>query len=356
MGEVKRFSFTAAGQNPIIKIYGQGVRLLCFKYPAQVKAIDLNNAKDLEILDINNVNFTDFSLDVTRCPKLTHLYAFGNMGLRSLDLSGNPELRVLQLQYTRISDLDLTHQVKLENVNAFNSSLTKLDFSGCPALKEVIAYECPNLGEVNVSGCSQLFRLWVNSTAIHKLTLKNNLALENAQLGQNHNLSIADFTQTPNLHTLLLGACAFTSLDLSACPKIDTLEVFSNKLTSLKISKGASLGKFFIFGNQLSVCCLDSIFDNLGAALVPNAYIVARYNDGSNPALEKSKTQMATTKGYTIVDGKTLATISGDGSGCSTLGVHMLHNDKDLKLFPTLTTGVININSTKLSRVSFFTT
>lgn len=100
------------------------------------------------------MNFTDISLDVTHCPKLTHLYAFGNMGLHALDLSGNPELKVLQVQYTRIPDLDLSHQAKLEMVNAFNSSFTKLDFSACPLLKEVIAYECPDLAEVNVSGCS----------------------------------------------------------------------------------------------------------------------------------------------------------------------------------------------------------
>lgn len=95
----------------------------------------------------------------------------------------------------------------------------------------------------------------------------------------NPNLTTADFSQTPSLRTLLLGVCGFSSLDLSACHQIDTLEVFANKLTSLKIGQGTSLGKFFIFGNQLSVCSLDSIFENLGNALTPGAYIVARYND-----------------------------------------------------------------------------
>lgn len=357
LGDVKDFTFTATVQNPVIKIYGTGVRLLYFRYPAQVKSIDLSNAGDLEVLDIDNVNYTDFSLDVTKCSKLTHLFAFGNKGLRTLDLSRNPELKVLQVQYTNLPELDLSHQAKLENINAFNTSITKLDFTKCPALKEVIAYECPALTEVNVSGCTQLSHLWVNSTPLQKLTFGNNLVLEDAQLGMNSNLSEADFSQAPKLHTLLLGVCAFTSLDLSACPEIETLEVQANKLTNLKIAKGMSPKKFFIFGNQLSVCCLDSIFDDLDIAPTPGTYVVARYNDGSNPALEKAKTKLATDKGYDVIDGITLESIVGDGTGCQSGGVYMLTNDENLKLSPNPTTGIINITSKKaVKSIVFYNT
>lgn len=348
LAEVKKFNFNATADNPVIKIYGEGVKLLYFKYPCKIKAIDLSNAKDLEVLDIDNANFTDLKLDVSHCPKLNTLMVYGNMGLKSLDLSKNPLLKNVQVQYTKIEDLDLSHLTQLETLYAFNSSVKALDVSNSPNMKELVAYETPQLGLVNVAGCSKLEKLWAHTAAISTLTLNGNNGLTDVQIESNPNLDHADFAQAPNMQTLLAGQCAFKSIDLSNCSKLDTVELFGNNLSHLKIAQGSVLGKFFIFGNQLSACTLDSIYTALGKAPHVGTYIVARAGDNSNPDLEKSKTQIATGKGYKVIDGLSNEEITGDGSGCTQGAVENIVGDGFVTLSPTPSPGIVHIDSKTL--------
>ena len=68
------------------------------------------------------------SLDVSKNPKLTTLYAYDNK-LTSLDVSKNPKLTYLDVRGNQIKNLDLSKNTKLTSVDASKNQLTSLDVS-----------------------------------------------------------------------------------------------------------------------------------------------------------------------------------------------------------------------------------
>lgn len=147
-------------------------------------------------------------LDVSSNKELTALSASGNM-LSEIDLSRNTKLENIDLGMTAkdgttygnsLAELDLSRNKNLKNLSCVSNSLKKLDLSGCPKL-EVVKCSNNRLTEINTVGCGNLRQLECYSNSLKKLDLKGNPKLNGLYCSDNK-LTSLDLRSNTELKTL----------------------------------------------------------------------------------------------------------------------------------------------------------
>lgn len=138
---------------------------------------------------------------------ITSLQGASN-GLTGIVVSGNPNLRVLNLSFNQLRSIDLSSNPQLE----------RLDVSG------------NQLSEINLSANSRLVSLWCF----------------NNQLGR------IDLSPCLNLVMLDCSGNSLTSLDVKAQAKLSTLIAYNNQLSSIDVSQDMVISKLWLYGNRLS--------------------------------------------------------------------------------------------------------
>ena len=120
----------------------------------RLKSIDLSgnpNLTSLELADnqltssaATSLDFTTLSdgLDLSACPKLEYLVLAGNK-LATLDLEKNPALIFLDVSKNKLTSLFLGKKPKLEQVWCQGNQIEFLDIAGCDKLKKVYASSQP---------------------------------------------------------------------------------------------------------------------------------------------------------------------------------------------------------------------
>ena len=87
---------------------------------------------NLEVLACFNLGLK--SLDLSGNFNLRELYAYNNPDLETLDLSNNRNLEVLSVFGCGLTNLDLSNNTNLRRLAAYNTNIAKLDLSPCPVL------------------------------------------------------------------------------------------------------------------------------------------------------------------------------------------------------------------------------
>ncbi len=319
LADVKSIAFTTKVADPTIKIIGKGILLLNFSRfylggtSPQIESIDLSNAPDLEVLGLDNVNLP--SLDVTKNPELKVLYPFGNLELKTLDVSKNTKLKDLQIQYTAIEELDLSQATELEKIICNKSKLKNLDLSHSPNLIALFCEKTP-IESVNIEGLSKLVDLRLNELPnLTKLSLKENVGISSFQVGDTK-LQTIDFSQIPNVRALYFDKTLIETADLSQLEKLETLGANNAKLKMIKVSPKAKIKSVKLWGNQLDACALDNFFLSLAKSASPATIYPKATDKFSNPGLATCKTFIATEKNYRVLDGLSGKDVKGDNTGC----------------------------------------
>jgi len=195
-------------------------------------SIDVSGCPNLEVLDCPFGALVE--LDLTHNVNLKELYCEGNL-LTRLNFSNNTELTHLQCQGNYLTDLDLTKLPKLVNVECGGSNLiTELDLSKNPVLEELGCSNLP-LTSIDLSELPELKHADFNVNQLTKLDLSHNPKLErlNCQYGPLREL---DISHNPMLAYLECHGCQLTSLDLSNNHKIIWLKCHENQMTELDVS------------------------------------------------------------------------------------------------------------------------
>lgn len=231
-------------------------------------------------------------LNISGCPELEVLI-MGGTG-RTLDLSHNPKLRILDVGFSDSLRLDLSHNRAIESLTWCNIANEVLDMSGYPELREVCGYEskvkvlvhdCPKLERFHLSGgralerldlrgCPSLRTLECSEANLSELILGEMPQLEYVDLFFN-SIPELDLSGSKHLKYLNCGGNALTRLslrdcqaltrlvcydqfatlsaiDLAGCVALDTLECSGNKLTALDLSSCAALSYLDCSGNLLT--------------------------------------------------------------------------------------------------------
>ena len=131
------------------------------------------------------------------------------------------------------------------------------DMSGIEYFTNVSTLQCTgnkNLTSLDVSGMSNLTKLYCNSNALTSLNVSGLSKLTTLDCYDNATLTSLDASGLSSLETLKCNNCALTSLNVSGLSKLTRLDCFFNKLASLDVSDLSSLETL-----QCTGCALTSL-------------------------------------------------------------------------------------------------
>lgn len=201
---------------------------------------------------------------------LTNFNVSGNVNLKvldintglipAIDLSNNINLRELRIRDESSStSLNLDNLINLRKLTYFGN-LSTLDLSDCIKLIEVsIGYPtAANLGLSSLDLTNQplLINLSINNTNITSLDLTNNPNLENVYV-QNNQLQNIFFGNLAYVRTLYCENNQLTTLNLNNFQNLDILSCANNNLTELKL-KNFKIEQYIDFNNNPNlqyICC-----------------------------------------------------------------------------------------------------
>ena len=134
----------------------------------QLTSIDLSKCGNLVIAMLGNNKLT--SCDVSGCAKLEELKVESNQ-LHAIDLSHNPALKRLTLNSNALTTVDLTKNTLLENLQiASMTSLSSLNLKGNPNLRMLYCY-WTNITSLDLSANKKLTYLALNGNRLDHLDL-----------------------------------------------------------------------------------------------------------------------------------------------------------------------------------------
>ena len=218
-------SFVAKNCSSLERVYAVGLRQL-----------DVSDSPLLKILECSLTGIQSFSL--SNNPNLEDLRIGGQFAL--FDLSNNFQLVNLEINcyFEGNRSLDLSDRKKLKSFiysGVAGKDLESINFTGCTSLEEVDIYHSygGSMQSLNFSACSALTSLKCNRSSIRELNLEgcSNLTLLNC--GAN-NLSELNLNHCPGLISLMCYANELAVLDIEACKMLTELNCSYNQLTNLR--------------------------------------------------------------------------------------------------------------------------
>lgn len=238
----------------------------------------------INVRKINSYNSFAQSFDfpeLINLEELTLQAISGQQLLTTFDVSGNVNLKVLELNTGLVNSVDLSNNINLRelrltdtgldtNLNLDNltnlrkfsyfGNLNTLDISDCDKLVEVIIGATTgttiNLSSIDFSNQPLLANLYISNTQITNLDLSNSPNLENVYL-QSNNLQSINFGGLLYVRNLYCDNNQLTNLDLNNFQNLEILSCGNNNLISLKI-KNFTIEDFIDFSgnpNLQYICC-----------------------------------------------------------------------------------------------------
>lgn len=195
------------------------------KGPATKQTITITG----DVAKLNCIACKLIELDVTGCPNLWVLQAaYNNIG--QLDLSKNTALGNLEVFGNMIKELDVTACTKLERLVCSGNYLSELDLSSCKELKYL---DCTRMGRItalDLTHNKKLTNLLINECSIEELKLpQGNVPLEEFWCHKNQIPSL-DLSSYTTLKELNCSDNPLTSLAVNA-PKMTQLLAMNTQLT-----------------------------------------------------------------------------------------------------------------------------
>ena len=147
---------------------------------AHVTSVTIIDEPDLTLLDCYNNEIERTNLDISGALNLETLNCYNNPKLLFLNLSAHKKLTTLDCRHDKSDKLDpddkggITTIIlpsegsELENITAYNNDISSIDFSGCPNLR-YINLEGNALMDINVSSLTNLRKLDIRKNHISNL-------------------------------------------------------------------------------------------------------------------------------------------------------------------------------------------
>jgi hypothetical protein len=233
------------------------------------------------ITSYNSLSTTFNFPELVNLEELTLTAISGQMVLTNFDVTGNLNLKKLDLNSGLTNNIDLSNNINLRelilrdeasnlNLNLDNLSnlrkltyygnLPTLDISDCIKLVEVSVtlYTEENVGFLSIDLTNQplLVNLNISNTNITSLDLTNNPNLENVYV-QNNQLQNIFFGNLAYIRNLYCENNQLTTLNLNNFQNLEVLSCANNNLTELKL-KNFKIEQYIDFNNNPNlqyICC-----------------------------------------------------------------------------------------------------
>ncbi len=239
----------------------------CSGSKVDVKTFDFASYfPSLDYLDISN-NTVDGDLTLA-LDNITKLECY-RCQLKSLDVSGCPNLNSLSASYNNLTSLNLGE--------------SKISF--------LFIQENPNLGTVDLSGLkTNLQELNISNSGIKTLDLAGLTNLTWLECQANSFTTTPNFNECINLQNLRCEDSGITTIDVSALKNLEELHCYNNALTELNISNLPKLRMVNAFNNKLTSVNTDgcdaiymlSIYNNELTSLEVNSPSVVNVYAANN--------------------------------------------------------------------------
>ena len=204
-----------------------------------IRNMDISSAKGVEYLTGLTI-LCLYSTDITE-----------------LDVSKNVNIHDLECSYSRLKELDLTGLTKLNQLSCQGNRLTELDLSPVPGL---IRLNCDAnlLTELDLSPVPYLQRLDCEENQLTGLDLSPVPDLDSLFCDGNQ-LQKLDFSPCPRLFLISCSENQLTDLDLSMLPELLSLKCGGNRLSALDLSGNPKLEDLWCGDNLLTVLNLENV-------------------------------------------------------------------------------------------------
>jgi len=199
----------------------------------QLTSIDVSGNPHLRVIGCTSNPLV--SLDVSMCTELEVL-ACGNCKLETLLLPRTATLTELDCSGNLLTTLDVTDYPALSGLYCYGNLFTTLDVRSNP---ELMVLRCSDIDGLDVSANLKLDFLDCWNVSCERLDLSRHEALSRLLLRESR-ISEIDFGGTSALKHFSLVQAGCTRLDLSGCSKLNYVSLTDVPLTELKLP--ASVG------------------------------------------------------------------------------------------------------------------
>lgn len=228
--------------------------------------------KEDDVLEITELNLSNYTGTITSLANGIEFFEnlitldCRNVGLVTCDLSKNTKLVYVDLQ---------------------SNTLTTLNLMNCTALEQLFCQYNHELYKIDLTGCSKIWNLQAQGTALKELNIPNPKAMDNFLLPAGVSIDLTQYVNLTglglsdrglvnldmiptNIKTqlgyLMIDNNNLTTLDLKEYPNLWGIDCSSNNLTSLDLSYGPNLTYLYCFGNKMETLDISSL-SNLGNLL-----------------------------------------------------------------------------------------
>ena len=207
---------------------------------ANTSVSELDVSKNSQLYNLDCTNTKITSLDVSSNPKLSTLNCFNNEGLTSLNLKGAVKLENLNCMNTGLTSLDISENTALKTLVCHSLKINSLDISNNPDLTHLQCRYIPTLTEINIGANSKLNTIEVMGTGISSLDVSNAPELKILRCSDTK-LESLDVSNNPLLQQLSSSNTELKSIDTSANSELTHLGLSSTHITSLDVSQNPKL-------------------------------------------------------------------------------------------------------------------
>ena len=218
--------------------------------------IDVNGDGALssaEIKDITDFRCGDCGVkDLTGIEYLTELECLFCMenDLTEVDVSKNLKLNELRCEKNKLTKLDVSKNTKLEILTCWQNPIESLDVSYNP---ELVTLACGDtkITSLDISKNTKLSTLWAENLGLTELDVSNSKEYWSLNVSGNK-LKSLDVSGYTYLESLYCDNNELETLNLSGCTKLSKLICNDNKLNALDVSSCSQLYELRCQGNNIA--------------------------------------------------------------------------------------------------------
>ncbi|BBF41931.1 hypothetical protein lbkm_0611 [Lachnospiraceae bacterium KM106-2] len=199
----------------------------------------------LEKITIHSKKLTSFDANPSTFVSMINLEC---PNLKKVNVTELRDLTDLHITDSKLSSIDLTHNIMLNQLFLYNNKLKTLDITQCANLQVLQVYH-NKLTELNVTQNPRLEYLEAEHNALTDIQMSNLKNIRDVNLADNP-LGSIDLSGIGNVKRLNVAACNLKSIDLSKVKKLQFLNIENNKLSVLDCSKNKQLVNVSIYHNK----------------------------------------------------------------------------------------------------------
>ncbi len=223
------------------------------------KWIKSNRYKLPEVLINKDGGIYNTITNLEALAKIEILECSNSSSLVSIDelIKHMPNLKILKCDYNSLINLDVSKNIKLEELHCFNNQLTNLDVTSNINLIQLGCFD-NQLTSLDVSKNINIESLHCFNNQLTNLDVSKNIKLIELYFSDNR-LTSLDITNNINLITLSCSHNQLIELDVSNNIELKILSCSHNQLIELDVSKNIKLSGLNCSYNQLTSLDISSI-------------------------------------------------------------------------------------------------